>query len=298
MKRSTLLLTLLFLVLLVVTVFLLRPEGDKQASYELVERYLDVDSAKVMMMAIRSDEVDITFEKVGGKWLITAPLKYDADQNSVLQLLAHTRELVVKSLISENPERQSMFKVDTSGTLLVFREAGGVVDSLIIGKNAPTFSDRYVRKVGSNKVYLAGGLKAWLLGRKLKDWRDKTIVDMPRESIQRVAVTLSKESYILEKRGERWFVGQDSTQEIAVNSFIAALSPLRADDFIDSSVAIPKKPSAQLEVAGDQTVALQFFPTPTDTLKYWVASSTSPQVYQVSRWSAKRFMKSRNEFVK
>lgn len=298
MKRSTALLTLLFLVLLGATVFLLWPEGGKRASYELVERYLDVDSAKVTRISIHSDKANFTFEKVGGEWLITVPLKYKADQNNVRQLLAHTRELEIKSLISENPDRQSMFMVDTSGTLLVFGEPSGVSDSLLIGKSAPNFSDRYVRKVGSNKVYLAGGVKAWLLGITVKDWRDKTIVDMPKESIQRVGVALSEESYLLEKRGERWLIEQDSTQETAVNSFLSALSPLRADDFVDSSVVIPKRASVQLELVGDKTVSVSFFPTPADTLKYWVTSSVSPQVFQVSQWSAKRFMKSKKDFVK
>lgn len=298
MKRSTLILAALFVILLAATVFLLWPGGEREASYELVKRYLEVDSAKVTMMAIHSGEIDVTLEKIGGEWMIREPFEYKADQSSVLQLLALTKDLEVKSLISENPERQTMFKVDSSGTLLVLAEAGGVSDSLIVGKSDPSFSDRYVRKIGSNRVYLAGGLKAWVLERAVKDWRDKTIVDMQKESIRRVTVALPKESYVLEKREERWLVGQDSTQETAVNSLLAALNPFRADDFVDSSVVMPTKPAAEVEVAGDETVSIKFFPSPTDTLKYWVTSSVSPQVFQVSQWSAKRFMKPRTEYIK
>ncbi len=305
MNRTTVLLTAVFLVLLAATVYLLWPEGERQASYELVDRYLEVDSAKATMMALRSNETVVRFEKIGGEWFITAPLKDKADQTSILQLLAQTRSFEVKSLVSENPARQSMFEVDTSGTLLVFGGSDGTVDSLIVGKSAPNFLDRYVRKVGSDKVYLAGGLKSWLLRRKVKEWRDKTIVNMPRELLQRVTVTLgrpertpSENSYILEKREDRWFVGPDSTKESAVNSLLRALSPLKADDVVDSSVTLPPKPSVEVEVVGDETVTLRFFPIPSDTLKSWVTASNSARLYKVSQWSVKRFMKSRDEFIK
>ncbi len=247
----------------------------------------------------------MTLEKVGGEWYITKPIKFKADRNNVLQLLAHTKELEVKSLISENPDRQSMFEVDTSGTLLVFREGGGAADSLIVGKSAPNFSDRYVRKVGSDEVYLIGGLKAWLLTRKLKDWRDRTIIDVPQESIERVAVTVrtprvapSEESYTLERRDGNWFAGPDSTKEAPVNSFLNSLSQLRAEDFVDSSLTMPSKANVRLEILGDGPLSVEFFQNPADTLKYWVKTSTSSQIYQVNQWTARRFMKPKKEFVK
>ena len=296
-RRTTLLLSALFLSLLGLTVVLLSPRGEREASYDLVKHYLGVDSSNVSMMTIHSGKNDVTFEKVGGEWHITEPLNSKADQNSVLQLLAQTNQLEVKSLVSDNPERQSMFEVDTAGTLLVFSEPIGKVDSLIIGKSGPNFSDRYVRKAGSDEVYLAGGLRAFLYERKPKEWRDKTIVDIPQDVIERVTVTLPKETCVLVKREQHWFVGQDSTDESAVNTFLRALNPLRADDIVDSSVTVPKKPTFQLGIAGSQSAELQFYQTPTDTLKYWAKTSTSTAVYQVSQWSAKRLMKSKKDLT-
>lgn len=58
-------------------------------------------------------------------------------------------------LVSDNPEKQSLFQVDKTGlSVRAFAADGKPVFEVIIGKNGPDFASNYIRKTNENTVYL------------------------------------------------------------------------------------------------------------------------------------------------
>src|SRR5258706_15185967 len=102
MNRSTLFLIGLLLVLGVIVFFLLPGEGERESSYKPGEIHFTIDSSSTVKIDIRQQTKSVTLENVGGKWTITSPILYTADQNAVHQLLGGLSKFKAGSLISSN----------------------------------------------------------------------------------------------------------------------------------------------------------------------------------------------------
>ncbi|MBI3364560.1 MAG: DUF4340 domain-containing protein, partial [Ignavibacteriae bacterium] len=152
MNRSTVFLVGLLLVLGVIVFFLLPGEGERESSYKPGEIHFTVDSSSTLKIEIQRPGKSVTLENVGGKWTITSPILYAADQNTVHQLLSGLSKFKAGSLISSNPEKQSLFQVDSSGTKLTVTDRSGTITSFIIGKMGPSFSEVYFRLPNSKDV--------------------------------------------------------------------------------------------------------------------------------------------------
>lgn len=79
----------------------------------------------------------------------------DADNEKVTRLLNTIRDLKVKTLVSENPEKQAVMYIGAAGMQIRTYDSGGtILSELIVGKNAPDIMSTYVKKGNENKVYL------------------------------------------------------------------------------------------------------------------------------------------------
>ena len=117
----------------------------------------------------------VVLEKQGDGWMLTSPMRYRADQNVVTAAVGKGKSIEVKNVVSSNPEKQSVFQVDSTGPLVQMYAAGTVVAGFRVGKPSASYTETYVRKEGSNDVYLADGMFNYLFAHQPKDWRDKSI---------------------------------------------------------------------------------------------------------------------------
>ena len=184
MRRNTLTMGLILVALAIATVFVLQRPGETSLSSDASGKNLvTYDSAAIDRIEIHTKTGDVTLNKDAGIWSLIAPLRYPADQGEATMAVGKGRQIELTSLISTNPEKQALFQVDSGGILVKMFEKQAERAAFRIGKPGSSYMDTYVRREGSNDVYLASGILSATFGRPLKEWRDKTIFKTDEDRI-------------------------------------------------------------------------------------------------------------------
>jgi LysM repeat protein len=290
MNRTTKLLLALLIVLGAIAYFLLPSDKEREASYSTAQLSLKVDSAAVVKIEIQRTGKSVTIENVGGAWTITSPGRYEADSKAITQIIGGFCRFTVGSLVSSNPEKQHVFQVDSSGTLVTLTDRSGKVVSMIIGKMGPSFSEVYFRLPTSKDVYLGEGIESWAVNKDVKDWRDKTIFTSPSEVIHEVSLTSGSRYLAFSRDSTGWKAGDKPADMSTLNPLLNTLGSLRADDFADTVSRIDLRPIT-IGIKGAENVTLNLYPLMPDSTKFFVQSSAKPQMFVVSKWTAQQLMK-------
>src|SRR5215470_5397387 len=137
------------------------------------------------------DELEITdpkkgtidLKKDGAEWKMTAPVADRADQKAVEQALDALDSLKLKQVVAEKPESYDTVGVkDEDVVKIVPKKAGKPLATLLLGKTTNA------RVEGDPRVFATANLKRFALVKEAKLWRDRTIVSMPNETLERVEI--------------------------------------------------------------------------------------------------------------
>jgi hypothetical protein len=297
MSTSTKVLIGVFVLLAVVAYFLLPSGKEREASYKSAEINLAIDSASVVKVEIQRPGKSVTMENVGGRWMITSPVQYAANTSSVTELISALRKLKVGSLISSNPEKQTLFQVDSTGSRVTVTDRSGKIASLIVGKMGPSYSDVYFRLPDSKDVYLGEGINSWTVNQELKDWRDKTIFSESPDSINELDLRYRGKTFLLQRDSTTWKYGKDSIDANVMTSMLRVLAGLHADDFVDTLYQ-PKTQAFEMRVRSSRETDLRFFPQPPDSSKYFVQTSQSAQGFTLNKWTVQELIKPIEKYQK
>ena len=300
MNRSTKILIGVFVLLAVIVAFFFFPSTkEREMSYTAADVSIAVDSASVTGVEIASPGKSFVFENTGGTWMITSPARFTANAEAIATLLGELHRFKAGSPVSSNPAKQSLYQVDSTGVRLTVTQRSGAPFSLIVGKAGPAYSDVYFRLPSSNDVYLGEGLSTWTLRQELKEWRDKTILTVPSDSISEIDYAYKSRTATFRREGTRWVSagGKDSVAADVMSGVINTLSNFRAEDFIDSAApAAPNPVNLRLRSGGEVSFVLS--PAAADSSHFMVQSSQSAQVYTVSKWAAQQILKPFEKMLK
>ena len=255
MKRSTWILLGILVALGLITFLVLQRHGEISSSGSLGEKLVTYDSSAVDRLDISSSRQTAILAREGGRWMMKEPLSYPADEGFVNAAIGKGASLELKNLVSSNPQKQNLFQVDSTGTFVRVYERGSQKTAFWIGKTGPSYTETYVRRDGSNDVYLADGMFGYMFTKQPKDWRDKSIFKADPLTIPSVRFHYGDTTFALTRPDSVWLADQDSTVQSAVTGFLGTLANLQTDNFVDSAVTLAK-PNAVIEVGG---VQLQFY---------------------------------------
>lgn len=294
MKRSTLILAGILVILIIAAFLVLQRPGERSVASDQGGTLVSYDSAKVDRIEVRTATGVTTLQRESSGWMLTSPLRAKGDESSIHQLLAKGKAIVLKAMVSDNPQKQSVFQVDSTGTLVTMFEGGNERVAFRVGKMGPSYTETYVRREGSNEVYLADGMLLYLFAKQPRDWRDKTILKVPQETIRNVRFQYGDTTFALAFRDSLWLLDGTPASESPVRSLLGGLANLNADDFVDTTIATPPPLTAVIDVDGTQ---IRFHKN-TATNNYFVMTSLGPQVYEMQGWHADQVLRRRPEFVK
>ncbi len=294
MTRNTILLLGLLVVLLIVAVLVTQKPGESSSTGEAGAALATIDSLAVDKIELKTSANAVVLQKNGVEWYLQEPLSYRADQSTVAGFLHDSKSLEVRNVVSNKPEKHSVFQVDSTGTRVKIFEKGIERTSFVVGKPTSSYSEMYARRSGSNDVYVVSGASPEMFSRPVKEWRDKTIFTTSRDNIKEVRFQYGDTTFVLAFKDSAWTIGKDSTQESIVNTLLSSLSSVQADDFVDTVVHPLPKITAHIAYAGTQ---LNFFFVKQGE-KYLVQSSVSPQWFEMLSWRANEILKRKQDLKK
>ncbi len=292
MKKGTWVLIGVLAVLALATFLVMRQPGETSSTGASDTILVSYDSAAIDRIAIRQAAGTVELEKGSDGWTLTSPLRYRADQAAVAEAVGKGNHIEISSLVSNNPEKQHLFQVDSTGTLVQFFDKGNERAAVRIGKPSSAYTDTYVRREGSNDVYLAKGIISFLFTRATKEWRDKTIFHTTQEGITSLTFHYGDTTFTLAFQDSSWRINQVPTDQSVVRSFLSSLANLSADDFVDTALTSLPRMTASIEVEG---TLIQFYPAPQGG-NYYVRSSRAAQWFELQGWRATQVLKRVKDF--
>jgi hypothetical protein len=299
MKSNSGILLGILAVLAIAAFFVLRQPGEQSADVSTGSPLVSYDSAAVDKLEIRSANGTVTLERVGGKWMLTSPVRYQADEAGIASAVGKGRDLKTTNLVSSNPTKQMTYAVDSTGTLVNVSSNNNRLASFRIGKPSSSWTETYVRQEGSNDVYSVEGMLSTTFTKQPNDWRDKTIFKTDQAAISNVKLTFAANvgakdtTFSLSKKDSlNWVLDSDSTVYSNVSAFLGSIANLQADEFVDSTITVMPKLTAAIEMQG---VQLRLYKRMDG--KYYVRSSSSPQWFAIQEWKAGQVLKRKKDFL-
>jgi hypothetical protein len=293
MKKNINILIGLFVLLLIAAYLVLQKPGEQSASSDSAGSMLHIDSAAVDKVEIKTPTEFVALEKRGTDWFITQPISYRADQANVGQMIHQMKMLDVKNTISSKPEKHSLFQVDSTGTLVKVYERGAEKSAFILGKTAPSYTEMYARKANSDDVLLVEGVSSYVFSRPVKEWRDKTILSVPKENIKEVKYQYGDTTFTIAFRDSLWTIGKEDARQSTIDGLLSSLSNVQADDFIDGPIS-PAPKITTVVTYGDAQLRYSYDKAKS---KYLVQSSNSPQWFIQEQWKANQILKRKKDLV-
>ncbi len=293
MNRNTFVLLGTAVVLGAIAYFLMQRPGEQSLDSSEGEPLLQIDSASVDRIKIDSPGLSLSLAKRGAEWHIESPLSSRANQNAVTTLLHELVSTMIRATVSDRPEKHSLFQVDTTAVVLKVFVQEKEVGSFFIGKPGPGYGDVYVRPERTNEVYLVDGAISRYARQPLKDWRDRAIAAIPRETIKEIQYQYADTTFTVSWEDSLWMIGKQAADENAVNSLLGSLTNLQGDDFLDSPPAALKL-VATIMYGGIQLRISQAKGSET----YAIQSSSSPQLFELQGWRARQLLKRKKDLLK
>jgi hypothetical protein len=281
----------ILVVLVAATFIVLHQPGESSREGSTGKYLVHYDSSAVNKVDISSPREHIVLEKEAGVWKITEPMNAKANQTAIASAVGKGASLEISKPVSTNPQNQSLFQVDSAGTLVRIFTNGNQDAAFRVGKTGPTFVDTYVRAEGSNDVYLTANLGT-MFTRPLTDWRDKTIFKTEQDFIKEVSFRYGDTTFALAFKDSTWEVDGRKASEGSVRGFLGTLSNFATDALIDSTPSALPPLTAVITVGETQ---IRFYQQP-DGKKYFVQTSQSPQWFEVQQWRASQVLKREKDF--
>lgn len=244
-SRRNLILLIVLIVFAGLILIVERPFNDKATQRKAQARQffpgLDVHTvSQIQIMRGGSDQAMVTITKRDDTWVILeGETEYPADQRQVTEAIDKLRQLKKVNLASRREDKHDIFEVTEARALAVTLLDSNDKETahLFIGKPGPDFFSTYIRKAGSNEVYLSEEFLKGVYDREPRVWRDKTLFDFKPDDVHEVRIKAGGQMVLLSKdtRGN-WHLEKpisslaDSKE---VEQLLNILSALKASDYAD-----------------------------------------------------------------
>ena len=184
----------------------------------------------------RPDDKPIVLEKKGDKWVLTAPVKADADPTAVSTAIDKLDELEVLDVAATKAAHHDKLEVtdEKAVHVIVGRDGGKEWVHLLIG--AYRGGNTMVRKEGDERVAAVKGSIKYAFNKPVRDWRDRRIVDVDAKRIVGLRFENDHGRFAFERKpGGTWKLAEGTTLDRfdpdKVASVVNSLERMRASDF-------------------------------------------------------------------
>ena len=292
MTRTTWFLLGVLVALIVATIWVMQRPGEQSTTGDNGNVLVSYDSSAVDRVDVILASGPVTLAREGDTWTLVTPIHAPADVRLVNAAIGQGKALKITTLVSSNPAKQQVFQVDSTSTLVRLFAKGTELAAFRVGKPGPSYTETYVRKEGSNDVYLTEGMLSGVFGKSARDWRNKAIMNLRPEDIRTVQFHYGDTTFALTRSDSTWEVDGSPAGEYAVRGFLASVASLQCDDFIDTALTAMPPLVGLLEVDGTQ---IGFHQRPGDPM-FTVIATNGTQIYAMSGWRAQQVLKRRADF--
>ncbi len=240
--KQLLILGAIFVVLVIVVLLFDNPFG--QSEYEkkvetAMPLFPNFNEEQVVKIEITATGETTTLSKQNDNWVVASMDNYPADGEGVAELLSKVTEFKNTQRVSNNPEKQSEFEVDSTGVEAKLMDASDkVLAHLFVGKTTSGFLSSYVRPADSNDVYVAQGYLQSVFNKDTRTWKDRTIFNFNKGIATQLNIISPEETVELRLDADgAWQMLKPiaaAAKTTEVDALLTTFSGLDTDDFAEA----------------------------------------------------------------
>lgn len=301
-----------FLVLLVVALalggFLYYDTARAPESASKQEKvFAGVEADKIEQVTVTSTKGEkTTVQKQGSAWQVTAPAAVPADEAELSGMTSNLASLEVQRVVDEQASDFKQYGLEPAKVSVAFRSAGKE-QTLLLGDKTPTGGDMYARLPGSPRVFLVSSFLEATFNKNTFDLRDKTILKIDRDKVERIEVQAPDRSMTFVKQGADWRVTSpiDARADFgAVEGIVGRLNTSPMKSVEAAAVTDPKelakygldKPVATVRVTSGSSQAGLAIGKPAAEGTVYARDLSRPMVFTVESTLADELKKPADEF--
>lgn len=293
--------TILIVVLLVLLGIYFAARFFDTSDRSFREIIVEVEPEKVTQLVIKDPQNNepVNIEKEGDRWFLVKPSgKYPADTNVVKNIITQVGSLKTKRFAGKGEDQWDKYQVtDSAATTVELVGKDKTLARLMIGKfsyNMPKNQDQqqmmgrqqqgdmttYVRLADESEVYAVDGFLKMNFNRDTDSYRDKTLVSVKQNDIQRVEFSYGGRQTLLERTGQGWTLGGTPADSASTVNYVKTLSKLNSSDFLDKDHS-GAEASHRITIQGNNFVPVELaaYPVSDTNINYAINSSHNPTAY-------------------
>jgi hypothetical protein len=163
---------------------------------------MESDITKVAIKKKGSDETDL--EKANGKWQITAPKPYPADQDPANQLVASAASVTSDRVVEDKATNLSSYGLNAPTLEVDVTGKGGKVSKIKFGDDTPTNSGAYAMLEGDPRVFTVASYVKSGLDKSVNDLRDKRLLTFEQDKLSRVELIAKRQDIEFGRDKDQW----------------------------------------------------------------------------------------------
>jgi hypothetical protein len=156
-------------------------------------KILALTEGDITKIALKKKGADETvLQKTDGKWQLTAPKPYPADQDAASQLVSSVANVSGDRIVDEKASNLSAYGLNAPSMEVDITGKGGKVSQLEIGDDTPTNSGSYAMLAGNPRVYTVASYVKTGVDKSANDLRDKRLLTFDQDRLSRVELMTQK----------------------------------------------------------------------------------------------------------
>jgi hypothetical protein len=279
------------------------------------------------IITFSNDEVrEVVLEKRGGErvvvaqdesgWRITEPLEAKADTAEIQSLLGTLRALRAQGFVDESEEaaRATQGLDDPQLALTLRMKDGKEERRVLLGNPLPDESKKqlFAQSLPGGQVFLAASTSLVSLSKTAPDLRDKTVLGVDEEKLERVELSRQEgESLQFERKDDDWILagaGADKPRSLVGKRFVDDLLALKGSA-IAAEASAPEalapygldEPEMRIGLkardGADLGAILLARTGEGEDQRFYAANASGGPIFEVRDYVYRRLDKSRTDFV-
>jgi hypothetical protein len=178
-----------------------REPGDDK---KLEKVFAEAKSDKIDQVTVKSVSGDrTTVQKQAGGWQVTQPAPVNADEAELSGITSNLASLEIQRVVDDQPTEVKQYGLDPPRIEVTFKQ-DGKERTLLLGQKTPTGTDIYAKLPDKPRVFLVSSYLEATFNKSSFDLRDKTILKIDRDKVDRVEIETPDHTVKVAKQGSDW----------------------------------------------------------------------------------------------
>jgi hypothetical protein len=193
MKPRSLLVAVVLLAVLAVVVWWAKKHPQSADENTTTTKIVDIPSDQVEQITVKKkDEAPLVLNRENGKWRITQPANFPADQDSVASLTSALSPLNADSVVEDKSVDAAKYGLKSPSMTVTVGLKGGKSDTIEFGDDAPAGSLVYVARSSDPKIYAVTSSTKSTFDKTVNDLRDKRLLTFNSDKLTGVELDAKK----------------------------------------------------------------------------------------------------------